>query len=285
MRCRNRSTYSCSSFCVWADSTSFVRPTNLLSSVGGLGAGRMGVWVVSVGSLPIGASSSAVASVRNGQKIKKKNTLAAVSSDGRPFLMNMQQNWYIRIYTWLRLWHVDNGAAVRTLAGDRDHTHGLSGQGDVRQRCSNNCSCSRGHWHPTVQHHWKIRNNQVNISFTLQEYLLMIAFQLILWDRWIPSELAWAASVAPAGLSSSEVEDEEDEVTREWESLFLFRAEPVQLSKYLQNTKNLKNKHEDPPDLMMLPLHTWWCCPHSWSAGRRECGLASCCLHDLWPQG
>lgn len=56
----------------------------------------------------------------------------------------------------------------------------------------------------------------------------------------VPSELAWAVSVAPAGLSSSEVEDEdeEEEVTREWESLFLLRAEPVQLSKYLQKAKN-----------------------------------------------
>lgn len=62
-------------------------------------------------------------------------------------------------------------------------------------------------------------------------------------------------SVAPAGLSSSEVEDEEDEVTREWESLFLFRAEPVQLSKYLQNAKNSLNKCEDPPDLALM----WWC--------------------------
>lgn len=59
-------------------------------------------------------------------------------------------------------------------------------------------------------------------------------------------------SVAPAGLSSSEVEDEEDEVTREWESLFLFRAEPVQLSKYLKNTKNLISECEDPPDLALM---------------------------------
>ncbi len=50
----------------------------------------------------------------------------------------------------------------------------------------------------------------------------------------IPSELAWAVSVAPAGLSSSEVEDEEEEVPREWESLFRLRAGPVQLSKYLE---------------------------------------------------
>lgn len=68
--------------------------------------------------------------------------------------------------------------------------------------------------------------------------LHMISFRLILLDMLLPSELAWAVSVTPAGLSSSEVEDEEEEVTREWESLFLFRAEPVQLSKYLQNAKN-----------------------------------------------
>lgn len=36
-----------------------------------------------------------------------------------------------------------------------------------------------------------------------------------------------------AGLSSSEVEDEEEEVARERESLFRLRAGPVQLSKYL----------------------------------------------------
>lgn len=52
----------------------------------------------------------------------------------------------------------------------------------------------------------------------------------------IPSELAWAVSVAPAGLSSSEVEDEEEEVAKEWQSLFRLRAEPVQLSKYLEHT-------------------------------------------------
>lgn len=66
----------------------------------------------------------------------------------------------------------------------------------------------------------------------------------------IPSELAWAVSVAPGGLSSSEVE-EEDEVTREWVSLFLLRFEPVQLSKYLQNTNYLIRKCEDQPDFAL----------------------------------
>lgn len=50
----------------------------------------------------------------------------------------------------------------------------------------------------------------------------------------LPSELAWAVSVAPVGLSSSELEDEEEEVAREWESLFRLRAGPVKLSKYLE---------------------------------------------------
>lgn len=58
----------------------------------------------------------------------------------------------------------------------------------------------------------------------------------------IPSELAWAVSVAPAGLSSSEVDDEEEEFAREWDSLFRLRAGPVQLSKYLEHT-NDQNTH------------------------------------------
>lgn len=72
---------------------------------------------------------------------------------------------------------MDNGAAVGTLAGDRDHTHGLSGQGDVRQRGSDNCSCGGGHRHPTVQHHWRRRKNQQKVNFTLEDELLMIALQ------------------------------------------------------------------------------------------------------------
>lgn len=43
--------------------------------------------------------------------------------------------------------------------------------------------------------------------------------------------------MAPAGLSSSEVEDEEEEVTKERDSLFRLRAGPVQLSKYLVTHK------------------------------------------------
>lgn len=42
-----------------------------------------------------------------------------------------------------------------------------------------------------------------------------------------------------AGLSSSEVEDEEEEVAKEWESLLRFRAGPVQLSKYLKHTHTI----------------------------------------------
>lgn len=42
-----------------------------------------------------------------------------------------------------------------------------------------------------------------------------------------------------AGLSSSEVEDEEEEVAKEWESLLRFRAGPVQLSKYLEHTHKI----------------------------------------------
>lgn len=61
-------------------------------------------------------------------------------------------------------------------------------------------------------------------------------------------------SVAPGGLSSSEVEEEEDEVTREWVSLFLLRVEPVQLSKYLQNTNYLISKCEDQPDFALCSL-------------------------------
>lgn len=41
-------------------------------------------------------------------------------------------------------------------------------------------------------------------------------------------------SVAPAGLSSSEVDDEEEELAGEWDSLLRLRAGPVQLSKYLE---------------------------------------------------
>lgn len=52
----------------------------------------------------------------------------------------------------------------------------------------------------------------------------------------LPSEAAWAVPLALAGLSSSEVEDEEEEVAREWDALFRFKAGPVQLSKYLYDT-------------------------------------------------
>ena len=45
--------------------------------------------------------------------------------------------------------------------------------------------------------------------------------------------------MAPAGLSSSDVEDEEDEVAKERASLFLLRAGPVQLSKYLEHTNKI----------------------------------------------
>lgn len=49
-------------------------------------------------------------------------------------------------------------------------------------------------------------------------------------------------SATPAGLSSSEVDDEEEEVMRECASLFLLRAGPVQLSKYLRQKKRKKEK-------------------------------------------
>lgn len=49
----------------------------------------------------------------------------------------------------------------------------------------------------------------------------------------LPSELAWAASVVPVGLSSSEVDEEEE--AKEWDSFLRFKAGPVQLSKYLEN--------------------------------------------------
>lgn len=86
MRWRKRSTYSCSSFWVWADSTSLVRPTNLRSSVAGLGAGRTGVGAASAGSLPIGASSSAVASVlehRGKASLNPKRKWQALSGSPR----------------------------------------------------------------------------------------------------------------------------------------------------------------------------------------------------------
>lgn len=40
----------------------------------------------------------------------------------------------------------------------------------------------------------------------------------------LPSEVVGAMSAAPAGLSSSEVEDEDEEVAKERDSLFRFRT-------------------------------------------------------------
>lgn len=69
---------------------------------------------------------------------------------------------HVRLYTWLRLWHMDDGAAVRALASDRDNTHSLTGHGDVSQRTPDNCCSCRAHWHLTVQqNHWKVRWNKV----------------------------------------------------------------------------------------------------------------------------
>lgn len=68
---------------------------------------------------------------------------------------------------------MDNGAAVRTLAGDRDHAHGLGGQGDVRQGCSDHRSCGGGHRHAAVQHHWRTRKNQLKANVTLQVNTLL----------------------------------------------------------------------------------------------------------------
>lgn len=67
----------------------------------------------------------------------------------------------------------------------------------------------------------------------------MISLYRTVCAVFIPSELVWAVSVAPAGLSSSDVEDEEDEVAKERASLFLLRAGPVQLSKYLEHTNKI----------------------------------------------
>ena len=79
----------------------------------------------------------------------------------------------------------------------------------------------------------------------------------------LPFEPAGPASVAPAGLSSSEVEDEEQEVTKEWDSLFRFRAGPEQPSKYLEHTTvtNTVTKTDNCTKpktsiVAMLPLHT-----------------------------
>ena len=124
------------------------------------------------------------------------------------------------------------------------------------------------------------------------KHQLMLIWQRMLqktksWatNVFLPSELAWTGSAAPAGLSSSEEEDE----AREWHSLLRLRAGPVKLSKYLQQREvnyvlcRVVNWNE-----MMqawLRPHTWWCCPHSWFADRRERVFASGFLHDLWPQG
>ena len=78
-------------------------------------------------------------------------------------------------HTWFRLWHMDNGAAVWTLAGDRDYAHSLGGHRDVCQRRSNNCCRRRGHWHPTVQYHCQIRGKTVNKALLLRRILQHIS--------------------------------------------------------------------------------------------------------------
>ncbi len=149
---------------------------------------------------------------------------------------------YVCALTWLGLGYVHYGAAVTALTGDGHHAHGFCGDCDVCERHSHHrCHRSRTRRHLAVQSTGALERSFCRRKTSESAQGFRRVQKGLEWIRWVlPSAFTVSSCAAAVGLSSSDIE-EEDDVAMDKASLFRFRADVAQLSRYLE-----KEKHNPP---------------------------------------